>query len=72
MIPIGLLTRLLRLLDTLQGMPESLRVSAGLQLLSGITRLELGLIRILMRIMMMMMIEILKRRVHNLIRTMYD
>ena len=71
MFSIGLLTRLLRLLSTLQGMPESLRVSAGLQLLSGITRLELGLIRNLMRIMMMM-IEILKRMVHNLIRTMYD
>ena len=42
---IGSWTRLLRLLGTLQGMPESLRVSAGLQLLSGITRLELGLIR---------------------------
>ena len=69
-IQIGLLMRLLRLLGTLQGMPESLRVSEGLQLLSGITRLELGLIRNLMR--MMMMIEILKRMVHNLIRPMYD
>ena len=64
-------TGLLRLLGFLQGIPESLRVSAGLQLLSGITRLELGLIRNLMRMMMMMMIEILKRMVHNLIRPMY-
>ena len=60
-----------RLLGILQGIPESLRICAELQPSSGITRLELGLFRNLMRIMMMM-IEILKRMVHNLIRSMYD
>ena len=64
MIPIGLLKRLLRLLGILRGIPESLRVSAGLQLLSGITRLELGLTHNLVRLMMMM-IGILKRMGHN-------
>ena len=50
------------------GEPQSKRRAPAL---SGIARLELGLIRNLMRIMMMM-IEIVKRMVHNLIRTMYD
>ena len=70
MILIGLLTRHLRLLGILQGIPESLRVSAVLQLLLGITRLEPGLIRNLM--MMMMMIEILERIVHHPIRPTCD
>ena len=45
MFAIGSWTRLLRLLGILQGIPESLRICAELQSSSGITRLELGLIR---------------------------
>ena len=72
---IGSWTRLLRVLGILHGIPESLRICAELQPSSGITRLELGLIRNLTLAtakIMMMMIEILKRMLHNLIGTMYD
>ena len=72
---IGSWTRLLRLLGILQGIPESRRICAELQPLSGITRLELVFIRNLTLAtakIMMMMLEILKRMLHNLIGTMYD
>ena len=72
---IGSWTRLMRLLGILQGIPESLRICAELQPSSGITRLELVFIRNLTLAtakIMMMMLEILKRMLHNLIGTMYD
>ena len=67
MFAIGSWTRLLRLLGTLQGMPESLRAPAFVRHHQTGAGFDSQTDRI-----MMMMIEILKRMVHNLIRTMYD